>query len=208
MPWNTPASRAARVNAPEPYAGLGFATYPRPVPAPLLSLAADAPAAPLSLVLYGAQGTGKTGLGVALLRQFAEAGAGDLFQWNVLTAPDQAAPESGECPFPAPCWFERWSRLLARNRREHWDEEGWFEQLEDVAVLMLDDVGAETGTQYRQALLLRHLEWAEDRRGRRLILTLNDPPSQWEAVVGERAADRMLERRRFLAVSVPGESLR
>jgi DNA replication protein DnaC len=73
---------------------------------------------------------------------------------------------------------------------------------------MLDDVGAETGTQYRQALLLRHLEWAEDRRGRRLILTLNDPPSKWKDALGERAADRLLEQRRFLSVPVPGRSLR
>jgi DNA replication protein DnaC len=211
MPWNTPDSRAARVNAPEPYAQLGFDTYPRPVPEALMTFASDtlsAPESPLSIVLYGAQGAGKTGLGVALLRRFAEAGFGDLFQWNVLTKPDPLPLELGETAEPSPCWFERWSRLLARNRREHWDEEGWFEQLEGVTVLMLDDVGAETGTQYRQALLLRHLEWAEDRRDRRLILTLNDPPSKWKDVLGERAADRLLEQRRFLSVPVPGRSLR
>ena len=207
MRWNTPGARAALINAPLPYAGLTFLTYPRVVPEALLAFVVDTRESG-SLVLYGAQGTGKTALGVAALRRFAAAGVGSQFQWNVLTAPDQAPLERGERPDPSPVWFERWSNLLALNRRQDWDEAGWFEQLGDVTVLMLDDVGAETGTQYRQALLLRHLEWAEDRRGRRLVLTLNDSPSQWKRVLGERAADRMLERRRFLVVPVPGESLR
>ena len=210
MPWNTPEAREALTNVPAPYAALGFQTYLRAVPEALRTFVADTVAEPRSLVLYGAQGVGKTGLGIAVLRSFASAGFGDLFQWNVLTASGarDAAENGEECDDPSPVWFERWSRLLARNRREHWDEEGWFEQLERVTVLMLDDVGAETGTQYRQSLLLRHLEWAEDRRGRRLILTLNDPPSKWGEALGERVADRMLERRRFLAVHVPGGSFR
>lgn len=210
MPWNTPGARAALVNAPEPFSGLSFATYPRAVPSEFLNYVAflaESSRLRKSVVLHGAAGSGKTGLGVCMLRALAEAGVGDAFQWNVLTAPGAAA-EAEEAPTPSPVWFERWSRLLARNRREHWDEEGWFEQLDGVDVLMLDDVGVDTGTPYRQSFLLRHLEWAEDRAGRALVLTLNDPPLRWGAVLGERAADRMLERRRFLSVHVPGGSLR
>lgn len=205
MPWNTPAARAALVNVPEPYAGLTFETYPRPVPALIAKYAAYD--TDKGLVLHGAQGTGKTALAICILRQRACSGFGSMFQWNVLTAP-QALCEEGESPAPAPVWFERWSRLLAQNRRERWDEAGWFEQLEDVSVLMLDDIGVDTGTPYRQSLLLRHLEWAEDRAGRRLFLTLNDPPSEWERLLGERVADRLAEARRFLVVHVPGGSLR
>lgn len=207
MPWNTPESRVELINAPEPFAGVRLNTYPRGVPPEIQRYVENAADTDRSIVLHGAQGVGKTGLGVCVLRSLASAGFGSLFQWNVLTTPGQKY-EPDEKLEPSPCWFERWSRLLARNRREHWDEEGWFDQLENVTVLMLDDIGVDTGTQYRQSFLLRHLEWAEDRRGRRLILTLNDPPKAWEKSLGERAADRMLEQRRFLTVHVPGGSLR
>ncbi len=210
MPWNTAEARAARVNAPAPYARLEIATYPHEVPAALRTFVADARvlSPPRSLILHGKQGAGKTALGIILLQMFAAAGAGSLFQWNVLTAPRRVPDAPGEEAEPSPCWFERWSRILARNRREHWDEEGWFEQLENVTVLLLDDISVETGTQYRKTLLLRHLEWAEDRDDRQLILTLNEGSREWADILGERVADRMQEQRRFLSVLVSGASLR
>jgi len=208
--WNTPDHRAQLTNTPRSFGGFSFASYPRTVPQDFSKYVASTSASNSrrSVVLHGTQGSGKTGLGVCALSTFARQGVGSLFQWNVLTAERTTPVEKDEQVFPSPCWFERWSSILARNRKTDWDEVGWFESLDDVTVLMLDDVGVETGTPYREALLLRHLEWAEDDDRRMLILTLNDPPSKWPKVVGERVADRMIEQRRFLAVHVPGESLR
>lgn len=149
IPWkeNTPEARAALVNAPEPYSGLTFQTYPGVVPPELLAYVAALTESDRSLVLWGAQGVGKTALGIAVLRALAFAGDGSVFQWNVLTRPDQLPLGRGERPDPSPVWFERWSNLLALNRRQDWDEVGWFDQLDDVTALMLDDVNTETGTQ-------------------------------------------------------------
>lgn len=208
--WNTPERRAEIVNAPEPFQGFTFASYPRDVPHDFSTYAATTASSNMrrSVILHGTQGSGKTGLGVCALQMFARQRVGSLFQWNVLTAERATPVEKDEQVFPAPCWFERWSAILARNRRADWDEVGWFDALDDVTVLMLDDIGSETGTEFRQSLMLRHLEWAEDKKERMLILTLNTAPPQWEKVLGERVADRLLEQRRFLTVRVPGGSLR
>jgi hypothetical protein len=210
MGWNTAAARAALVNAPLPHLGLTFATYPRAVPHDLFRWAEPSPAANMrrGLVLYGAPGSGKTGLGISALFLLAAAGVGSTFWWNMVTAPgSRAAVESGEeKPQPSPVWFERWPRLLAQHRRETWDEAGWFEQLDRVTVLMLDDVGVDAGTPYRESFLLRHVEWAEDKADRALVLTLNESPEKWDAVLGQRVADRLVERRRFLTVHIPGGS--
>jgi len=217
MPHNTPEARAALVNAPRWTEGLHFGTYPRNVPdmdnVPDAAGVSDNERSSGwssrddSVILYGGVGVGKTGLGVCLLRDRARAGVGSTFQWNMVTGPGlRAGVEAGDIKRePSPCWFESWPRLLALHRRDRWDEEGWFEQLEGVASLMLDDVGVDAGTPYRESFLLRHLEWSVDRPGRSLVLTINDPVTAWRAVLGERAVDRVMD---FAYVHVAGESLR
>jgi hypothetical protein len=212
MEWNTAAARLALVNAPRPHLGLTFLTYPRKVPHDLVLWAASSPAANMrrGLILCGAPGSGKTGLGLSALFLLAAAGVGNTFQWNMVTAPGvrESVASGEERQAPSPVWFERWPRLLAQHRRESWDEAGWFAQLDRVSVLMLDDVGVDAGTPYRESFLLRHVEWAEDRADRALVLTLNDSPEKWDTVLGQRVADRLLEPRRFLTVYVPGGSAR
>ena len=225
--YNTPEARSALINAPAWTAGLGLGTYPEGVPRALAewlkrrgcaaqvtpSGGSDAPALVehTSLALYGHVGAGKTGLGVCALRALAAAGVGSRFVWNMVTGPGlRAAVDSGEVQgLPSPCWFESWPRLLALHRRERWDEEGWFSLLEErVAALMLDDVGIDAGTPFRESFLLRHIEWASDVAGRCLVLTVNDQPGDWRRVFGERVVDRLADQRRFalVAVSTPGRS--
>lgn len=226
-PYNTAETRGAAVNAPAWTWSLTLRGFPGGPPAriaawlqgalvcldQMTSRGSSPPRSPggLSLALWGAVGSGKTGLGVCSLCALAEASAGSRFYWNMATGPGlRAAVAAGDAPRrPAPCWFESWPRLLALQRRVRWDEEEWFDQLEErVAVLMLDDVGVVAGTPFREALLLRHLEWAAEVDGRVLILTLNDPPASWPRVLGERVADRLVDPVRFVVVEVPGPSLR
>lgn len=230
---NTPEARASLVNAPAWTDGLTVLTYPGGVPSALtawlgglLTVCVRA-AAPLgrdispvpsrsyrpapSVALWGPVGAGKTGLGIAALRALAAAGVGSAFYWNMVTGPGlRAAVDAGDAVArPSPCWYESWPRLLALHRRERWDEESWFDQLEErVAVLMLDDVGVDAGTAFRESFLLRHVEWAADRPGRSLVLTVNDRPADWVRTLGERLADRLLDASRFAVVEVPGASRR
>lgn len=208
MEWNTPEARAARTNAPAWCDGLLFGTYPRLGPE-LKAVAEWASRAETNLVLYGKAGLGKTGLGVCALRRLAARGFGSAFQWNIVTSPEVvAAVLSGEDErLLAPCWFERFSRLLTMNRRPEWDAADWFQQLEEsVACLMLDDVGTDTGTQFRESFLLQHLDWALD-FDRRVVVTMNLPLERWAAVLGEPTADRLLSSD-FTKVEFSGESLR
>ncbi len=214
MPYNTPDERARIVNAPAWTAGLTLVTYPRPIPMDLIEWVTGAgtvsPYGHRGLVLYGPVGTGKTGVGVSALRILARSGVGSTFQWNMVTSPGvRAAVDSGDDRGePSPCWFESWSRLLSLYRRETWDEQGWFDKLKDcVDVLMLDDIGVDVGTPYRESFLLRHVEWSYS-AGRSLILTLNSPPADWSKAIGERAADRLQDKRWFLRVPFSGKSLR
>lgn len=199
MPHNVPEVRETLVNAPAWAGGMTLGTYPHPLPDGYLDLVS---ALPRSFALYGPVGRGKTVLAVCALRAHARRGAGSTFYWNMVTGVgNRTAVERGDrAPRLAPCWFESWSRLLSLHRREKWDEEGWFEQLEErVSVLVLDDVGVDAGTPYRESFLLRHVEWASA-PGRALILTVNDPPSAWDTVLGERIEARL--RNRFLLVRV------
>lgn len=231
--WNTADARAAAVNAPGWSDGLRVATFPGfpggacAAVTDWLGDAAEASGAlargdsstrpsasqgPLtSVALWGHVGTGKTGLGACALRALARAGVGSTFYWNMVTGPGLAAAvATGDVKRdPSPCWFESWPRLLAKQRRQSWDEESWFDVLEErVAALMLDDVGVDAGTPFRESFLLRHLEWAADRRGRLLLLTLNDRPDDWLRVFGDRVTDRLTDPRRFTVVHVGGASKR
>jgi DNA replication protein DnaC len=162
------------------------------------------------LVMFGDAGLGKTALGVALLRQLAADCVGGMHQWNMVTHPDVIRGwESGEDPrMLAPCWFERFSHLLRLQRRQSWDEEGWFEQLQrDVRVLMLDDIGVDAGTPFRESFLLSHIDWMFDTKAR-LILTTNARPEHWKAAFGPRINDRLLDSRWFLKIPFSGPTLR
>ena len=217
---NTPEARAAAVNSPAWSSALTLSSHPR-LPGVLRDWlrvrdcltvhgARDLAVTPASLVLWGRTGAGKTGLACCALRALAAAGWGSTFYWNLVTAPRPSAAASDEGRVrPSPCWFESWPRLLALHRRARWDEEAWFDLLEErVAALVLDDVGVDVGTPYRESFLLRHIEWASEVPRRVLVLTLNDPPSEWATVLGERNNDRLLDPSRFTAVSVDGPSLR
>jgi len=220
--WNTPAARCAVINTPTSMDAFSFGSYIRDVGAVPDALvawldanrqAAVQSARRRSLILYGKPGTGKTGLGVCALRELAAACVGKMFTWNMATSPGvRASVASGEDPQrPSPVWFERWSRLLLHHRSAKWDELGWFEQIEDrVTVLMLDDITVDTGTQFRESLLLNHFEWAEDRDDRALILTMNESPDELikRKVFTERITDRICEARRFDLVEVSGGSRR
>ena len=203
---NTAEARAALVNAPGWTKHLTTKTFPRRLPD-----ARGFGVAVFGLALFGSVGAGKTGFGACILRDLAAAGFGSWFYWNLVTGVGVAeAVEAGILPrLPSPCWYESWPRLLAARRREKWDEEGWFEQLEErVSALMLDDVGVDAGTPFRESILLRHVEWAAERSGRILILTLNDRPPEWTRVLGDRVADRLLDATRFAVVELAGASLR
>lgn len=202
------------LNIPEAMDTLTLASYAkrRPIPQGVLDWLADESPERKSLVLCGEPGRGKTGLGIGVLREMARRNIGRTFRWNMATSPTlQAKIDAGtfKQTHLAPCWFERWPRLLALQKRTKWDEESWFENLEeDTALLMLDDIGVDVGTPFRESFLLRHLEWAEDKRGRALILTFNTEPMAWKTSFGERTFDRLTESRRFAIVKVTGERLR
>lgn len=216
MPWNTPTARANLINVPESMGPLTLKSFAarQSIPAGVRVWLSefDKPVIERrSLVLYGKPGRGKTGLGIAILRYLASLGIGDRFEWNLSTGPELLKKvAAGEVEQePSPVWFMRWQRLLAQERRQKLDTDGWFDKLDEfVTVLMLDDVGVEAGTKFREGLLLQHMEWAEDKRGRSLILTLNNPLALWPATFGERIADRLTEERRFMMVEVTGDNLR
>jgi DNA replication protein DnaC len=133
-----------------------------------------------------------------------------MFEWNMRTGPGNlAAVASGEMRQPpSPVWYESWPRLLAEYRRVGWNEPRWFTRLERrITVLMLDDIGLDTGTPYRESFLVRHIEWSYS-AGRTLILTVNDPPEEWKRVLGERASDRLRDPKQFINVRVTQPSLR
>lgn len=211
---NGPDERVARINAPPWTDSFTLDGYPRDVPASYREwrLQIEDPAARRGgLILHGDPGLGKTVLGVCALRSLAAQGYGSTFQWNMVTAPGvRRGVESGEEDEElAPCWFEHFSTLLALHRRERWDEQGWFERLDEhVSALMLDDIGVDAGTPYRESFLLRHIEWMFRSRSRALILTLNAPPTAWSTLLGQRIADRLLDSRWFVRVALVGESLR
>jgi DNA replication protein DnaC len=109
---------------------------------------------------------------------------------------------------PSPVWFESFSRLLRLQRRQSWDEQGWFDDLEqNVSVLMLDDVGVDAGTPFRESFLLQHIEWMFSAKAS-LILTLNAAPEEWKMLLGPRINDRLLDSRWFLKVPLTGPTLR
>lgn len=214
--WNTPEARSGLINAPAVMRTLTLETYAarahQPVPEGVLDwLARIGTPEQRNLLLCGKPGRGKTGLGIGLLRVLAERKVGSMFRWNLATAPGvrKAIAEGRSKEKPSPCWFERWPRLLSLQKRNSWDEEGWFELLDEcTTVLMLDDIGIDAGTLFRESFLLRHIEWTEDKDGRALILTLNVGTGAWGATFGERIVDRLLERRRFDIVELQGENLR
>lgn len=213
MKWNTPAARMTLINAPEQMEEYSLESFSklRPIPDEITQWLQDFEKNRTSLILSGNIGRGKTGLGIGLLRELARRGAGDRFEWNLSTGPlllkKIAAGEVEQ--EPSPIWFIRWQRLLAQERRQKLDENGWFDTLdENVTVLMIDDIGVETGTEFREGLLLQHLEWVEDKKGRTLILTVNINPTEWPRRLGVRIADRLIETRRFTLVKMDGENLR
>jgi hypothetical protein len=217
LPHNTSEVRAASTNTP---AWTEDLTFPSWTPAPLHewvgNLARASHAHPrrwasTSLALHGSFGTGKTGVGSCALRALAVEGVGSTFYWNMVTGPIlRAQVEAGEAAkLPSPCWYESWSRLLSLHRRERWDEESWFSHLEErVGVLMLDDVGVDAGTPFRESFFLRHLEWAVDRPGRALVVTINADPEDWEVALGQRVADRVSDPARFTLVRLAGRTRR
>lgn len=210
---NTPEAREALINAPAAMIDMTLATYAemRPIPEALTTWLQEFETNPKSMVLFGKPGLGKTGLGVGALKELARRGVGSRFEWNLDTDPVglEKIRLGLEEQDPSPVWFERWQRLLARERRQKLDEDDWFDKLDEcVTVLMIDDIGMEQGTTFREGFLMRHLEWAEDKRGRALILTFNTDPSRWTDTLGERITDRITERRRFTQVKVEGTTLR
>lgn len=216
MPWNTSIARASLINVPESMAPLTLESYvaKRPFPSGLVIWLSEFDKPMIErrgLVLYGKPGRGKTGLGVGVMKHLAKRGVGDRFEWNLSTGPALLKKiAAGEIEQePSPVWFMRWQRLLAQERRQKLDEDGWFDKLDEcVTVLMLDDVGVEAGTKFREGLLLQHIEWAEDKRGRSLILTLNTPLASWPSTFGERISGRLMEDRRFAMVEVNGDNFR
>lgn len=213
MKWNTPDARMALINAPEQMAEYSLESFSklRQIPTEVTTWLDFEKNPTSSLILSGIMGRGKTGLGIGILRELARRGVGDRFEWNLSTGPlllkKIAAGEVEQ--EPSPVWFVRWQRLLAQERRQKLEEAGWFDLLdENVTVLMIDDIGVETGTSFREGLLLQHLEWVEDKKGRTLILTVNINPSEWQRLLGVRITDRLMESRRFTIVKVDGDNLR
>lgn len=164
------------------------------------------------LVLYGEPGTGKTGLMCSILRAMAEAGVGDAGIWNLLAGTRyQLMVQNLQAPVvEAPVWFETWASLKRRLRtqfnsktEEYYksEDEIFLDLANQVEVLGLDDVDTDTYSDWKGEVFLRLVERPQRLR-KTIIMTTNLSPDQWQAALGDRVGDRMLDTRFFRFVKM------
>lgn len=122
-----------------------------------------------SLLLLGPTGTGKTFQAYGAIRYLALAGA--RFSWAFTTAADAYA------------------RLRPRPTV---DQEETFLRLANVAVLVLDDLGAAKASEWTEEVNYRLINHRYERQLATLI-TSNVPAGQLRADLGDRVASRLVE---------------
>lgn len=122
-----------------------------------------------SLLLLGPTGTGKTHQAYGAVSALAQSGA--AFSWTFVTAADAYA------------------RLRPRPRV---DSEEEFLRLANVAVLILDDLGAAKATDWTEEVNYRLINHRYEHELTTLI-TSNVPVGQLKAGLGDRVASRLVE---------------
>ncbi len=171
---------------------------------------------PRGLLLFGNAGTGKSGLGIAALREMIEKDFGSAYYW-MLTAGAKTLMDVKEGDMrrrPAPVTYESWSSMIRRFQNaavgRGADDVTEYEMIREYgdrcSCLMLDDIDVGQMTPFREAILLVFLAWVEE-SDRRLIVTMNRTPEDAASVLGDRVVDRITGRD-FLKVKMSGVSLR
>ena len=172
--------------------------------------------APRGLLLFGNSGTGKSGLGIAALRDMIEKGVGSEYYWMLTSGRKTIGDvEAGHMRRrPAPVMYDSWASFIRRLQHamagRDDDAETEYELIREYSdrctCLMLDDIDVGQLTPFREALLLVFLAWTEE-SDRRLILTMNREPEDAAPFLGERVIDRITGSD-FLKVKMSGASLR
>jgi DNA replication protein DnaC len=168
----------AKADAPPKYTTCTLESYPGDAAAveTLRAWAVDE-AAPW-LVLAGEYGAGKTGLSVALLRDFAERGQSVLF----VNAPSMLR------------------RVRATYSGDRESETAVIDSLAEVDVLAIDDVGKERLTDWAKELVYDVINRRYNANLRTVVTTNHDAPSL-EVHVGPATFWRIFERAQWLTLS-------
>jgi DNA replication protein DnaC len=122
-----------------------------------------------SLLIRGPTGTGKTHQAYGVIRDLAAAGV--TVEWSAMTGPDMFA---------------------SLRPREGADTEATFGRLANVALLLLDDIGAAKASEWTEEILFRLINHRYEAMlpG---IFTSNVPAGELRDVLGARVASRLAE---------------
>jgi hypothetical protein len=174
------------------------------------------------VVLYGAPGTGKTGLAIAAIHAGAEAPVGRPSDWYLATFERMRrliAQGTHREPV-APVWYESWPHL--RDRLEIADrgeglalpfEPPWIRQRlvgelvhRDCHLLAIDDIDSDPASWLKEETLIALVE--RPLHGLRVLVTMTQYPEQVRDRLGARVVDRLMDRASFARVPLKGRSLR
>jgi len=152
------------------------------------------------IILCGRPGTGKTGLAVSCVREWAMARRGSSLRWHI-------AEKAGDGRFVAPVWFEPWS--VTHHKFVESSFAGGVDRLSlltNCQLLALDDLDMGNPTAYREEMLRMLVE--RPYYEKRLILTMNREPTGAVDILGERIVDRLLDRSVYAVLYCDWPSLR
>lgn len=216
--WEKLEARLTAANILGKRRGWTFDSHPGPATQTHLvkQWARSSETASRGLLLFGNAGTGKTGLGVAALREMVAKGDGSAYYWMLASSEKTLADvKAGDMRRrPAPVAYESWSSMIRRFQHaatgREADDVSEYDLIreygERCSCLMLDDIDVGQMTPFREAILLVFLAWVEE-SDRRLILTMNRGPAEAASVLGDRVVDRITGSD-FLKVKMAGDSLR